>query len=529
MTASLLAELAPLPPGVASLLDSFSHGHPGVTLRLWAAGDGERLRLYPAEEAAGAAALTAAPRARALRLPDSPGLELEVAGGDVAEPEIAFLAHAVGLALGHEREARSAARELAERYEEINLLYSISEILGSVLSLEDAASRILHEVADVMGARRASLWVYTPASNQLYLAACVGAEGLGGPIPVDHPTSVTARVFRERQPLNLERGSPWPRGTRLEPQPHGQEAFLSVPINYTPPEGGTRTVGVITLVGGTSHERFHASDLKLLTAVASQVGAALETQRLVQESLRQERLLQEMELAHDLQLKLLPATAVFPGPAQVAAHCAPADSVGGDFYQLFRLSGERLGAVIGDVSGHGFSAALMMAMTLSAVAIYAQEGGPPAEVLRRVHAALADELQTTETYLTLFYGVIDPAAGRIVYANAGHPHAFIVRRGGEVVRLAATNPPLGTLPRAQYTEGDARWERGDDLLCLFTDGLAEAFAGAGGIGDEASLLAEVLALRERPPAEIVARLFALAENAPWAGPPDDRSALLVRA
>src|SRR5690606_31848487 len=106
------------------------------------------------------------------------------------------------------------------------------------------------------------------------------------------------------------------------------ETFLSVPIRYTPPAGEARTVGVINLIGRRHGGRFTASDQKLLSAIASQVGAALENNRLIQASLRQERLAREMELAHNLQLKLLPAVDKFDG-ARVAARVEPAQSVGG--------------------------------------------------------------------------------------------------------------------------------------------------------------------------------------------------------
>ena len=223
-----------------------------------------------------------------------------------------------------------------------------------------------------------------------------------------------------------ERGALLPTVPRLEPRPSGREAFLSVPINYTPPNGTTRTVGVITLVGRRTNVRFTAGDSRLLSAIASQIGAALETQRLVRDSLRQERLMRELELAHDLQLKLLPDPSSFEGEHNIAARCVPAESVGGDFYQLFRLSGDRLGVMIGDVSSHGFAAALIMALTMSAAAIHASEEESPGEVLRRVHRTLVTELETTEMYLTLFYGVIDPGLGRLTFANAGHALAFKV-------------------------------------------------------------------------------------------------------
>src|SRR5690606_12067554 len=198
------------------------------------------------------------------------------------------------------------------------------------------------------------------------------------------------------------------------------------------------------------------------------------------------------------QLKLLPDPDTFDAPIGVAARCVPADSVGGDFYQLFRLPGDRVGFMIGDVSSHGFSAALIMALTMSAVGIHAPESGSPAEVLRRVHRALIDELESTEMYMSLFYAVLDLNAGQLVYANAGHPHAFRITAAGEATRLGATDPPLGILPRDEYGEGVIEWTAGEDLLLLFTDGLSDAFATEpSGRSGEAMLIDEVLKARGR--------------------------------
>jgi phosphoserine phosphatase RsbU/P len=314
---------------------------------------------------------------------------------------------------------------------------------------------------------------------------------------------------------------------RLEPRPHGREAFVSVPINYTPPNGTARTVGVITLVGRRSNVRFNAGDVRLLSAIASQVGAALETQRLVRESLRQERMVRELELAHDLQLKLLPDSSSFEAPPEIAARCVPAESVGGDFYQLFRLSNDRLGLMIGDVSSHGFSAALIMALTLSAAGIYAQESGPPGDVLRRVRRALIKELESTEMYLTLFYGVLDPTAGQLVYSNAGHPHAFRIGSRGDAERLGATDPPLGMVATDRFGEASVRWDVRGDLLCLFTDGLSDAYRSRSGSG-ESALIADAVKRRAQPLESIVEHLFRVTSQTTMGIPPDDRTALLVR-
>lgn len=523
---STMSDTAPLPAAITSLIDAFATTHHCTDVKVWSRNGSGWTCVYPRADVVYQESTNG--NRTPLELPDGGELQIEVTGGEARETDVRFLSDAIRQSLSYEREARSAARELSERYEEINLLYFISEILASVLSVPDAAHWILSEVADVLGARRASLWVYRAEDNKLHLAAAVGEDGLTGPIQVDDPDSATAWVFREKQPLNIERGGQHNRPKVLEPRPQDREAFLSVPINYTPPEGGTRTVGVITLVGRKSNVRFSAGDARLLAAIASQVGAALETQRLVQESLKQERMVRELELAHDLQLKLLPDSTKFNGVHEVAARCKPAESVGGDFYQLFRLPGDRLGVMIGDVSGHGFSAALIMALTMSAAAIYAQESAPPAAVLQRVHQVLIKELESTEMYLTLFYCVLDPVAGQLTYANAGHPHAFRISADGTVKRLSATDPPLGMSTFEEYGEDHVAWRRGEDLLALFTDGLSDAFCAKSGVGGEKNLIAEVVANRDRAPDQILDHLFATADGGTLSVPPDDRTAVLVR-
>jgi phosphoserine phosphatase RsbU/P len=505
-----------LPRPVHEVLEDFRRLYRGA--RVWARADDE---WRPLEGEGGP------PGECAVEVPGA-GLRLELpgAGAEHAVAVAGFLAATLARATRHDDEIRSFSREMAERYEEINLLYSISEILGSIISLEAAAGTILGEVSSIMGASRAALWVADAEGEQLKLAAAVGGDGVRGPIAVDDPCSLTATVFREGRPVILAPGEAYVRrGCDRERDASVRGSFLSVPVSYTPPEGEARAVGVINLIGRSADEGFSAGDIKLLSAIASQIGAAVENNRLIAESLSQERMVREMELAHDLQLKLLPPLEQFDGYAQVAARCVPAESVGGDFYHLFRLPGGRLGVLIGDVSSHGFGAALIMALTMSAVAIHASEGDAPAEVLRRTHRALIDELETTEMYLTLFYGVIDPGAGMITYANAGHTHAWRIPAEGDPKRLETTDPPFGIVDRETYSEATVAWAAGRDLLFLCTDGLSDSL-GRGQTAGEKLLLQTAAAARAEAPEQIVRRIFALVGEA--TAPPDDRTAVLVR-
>jgi sigma-B regulation protein RsbU (phosphoserine phosphatase) len=205
-------------------------------------------------------------------------------------------------------------------------------------------------------------------------------------------------------------------------------------------------------------------------------------------------------------MKLLPDATVVAPEATVAARVVPAESVGGDFYNLFPLGAGRTGVMIGDVSGHGYRAALIMALTMSAAAIHAQATADPGAMLRALFASVSGELATTEMYLSAFYGIVDRSAGMIRYANAGHPHAFVLGAQGPPERLAAINPPIGMVPIAATT-AERPWRAGSDLLVLFTDGVSDARGPDGERLGEGRVLDTIQRDRALPPNEILDRVF----------------------
>ncbi len=421
-------------------------------------------------------------------------------------------------------EVEHAANELAERYEEINLLYTTSEILGRTVSLEEAAATILHEISETVGARRASILVHEEVGGTLQVVAALGVAGAATPaIDLGDECSVSANVFRSRKSMIAEDGEM----LCDQEQSYRRGTMLSVPIMWTGPDGA-RPLGVVNLSDRRSGQPFSAGDQKLVEAIATQIGTAIQNARLVSASLNQQRLVYEMSLAHDLQMKLLPATSVVAPEAEVAARVLPAESVGGDFYHLFRLGGRRTGVMIGDVSSHGYRAALIMALAMSASAIHAQTTIDAAETLAALLASLRDELESTEMFITVFYGVIDPTVGVLRYANTGHPHAFVITADGTVSRLPALDPPLGMT--TGRPDGASRpWRRGSDLLLLFTDGVSDAQNDAGVRLGEQPVLDIVLQHRTEPTAMILDRVFeALSAHVGESPRPDDLALVIVR-
>jgi phosphoserine phosphatase RsbU/P len=456
-----------------------------------------------------------------LDTPDGPALIAAMPGprrawlivGPCANPavdlltQIQFLLPVVSQFVQAGLEVEHAANELAERYEEINLLYTISEILGRTVSLEDATGRILREISETVGARKAAVLVFDARARALVAVAAVGGSSESvPPIPISDEFSVSARVYRTCHPLILDpEQMTWDGESAFR-----KGAMLSVPIMWTSPRGGAEPLGVVNLSDRRSGQPFTAGDQKLISAIATQIGTAIQNARLVRESLDQQRLRQEMQLAHDLQMRLLPNVETVAPTAKVAARVVPAESVGGDLYNLFRLGPGKTGVMIGDVSGHGYQAALIMALAMSASAIHAQSTTDPGETLSALYSTLRDELATTEMYVSIFYGVVDRNAGRLRYANAGHPHAFLIPKNGKVERLPALDPPLG-MSATGPTGASRPWTTGD-LLLLFTDGVSDARDADGNRLGEEKVVEAARTHREEEPARVMDRIFALLEQ-----------------
>ena len=442
------------------------------------------------------------------------------------EAYLKFLSPVVAQYLQAALEVEHAANELAERYEEINLLYTISEILGRTVTLEEAAATILIEISETVGARRAAILVYDEASDTLHAAAVLGAPLSEAPrIVVSDPESVSARVFRTQHSVIVDAGEQEYDAERT----YRRGGMLSVPIMWTAPDG-SEPLGVVNLSDRRSGQQFSAGDQKLVAAIATQIGTAIQNARLVRQSLAQQQLAQEMQLAHDLQMRLLPSATVVAPEAEVAARVLPAESVGGDFYHLFRLGPSRTGVMIGDVSSHGYRAALIMALAMSATAIHAQASSDPARTVDNLLYSLGDELSSTEMFITAFYGVIDRATGELRYANTGHPHAFLVRGDdGSVVRLGALDPPLGMMVDSPL-ERTVPWASGDDLLLLFTDGISDARDGTGARLGENIVLETVAQHRREPVERILQRVFErVADHAGDVPRNDDQTLVILRS
>ena len=235
-------------------------------------------------------------------------------------------------------------------------------------------------------------------------------------------------------------------------------------------------VGLLSLGPRRSEQGYASDDKALLVSLATQAAPALRVAQLVRqqraEARERERIAQELKVARLIQQTLLPRELpAVPGWA-ITPYYEPAREVGGDFYDFVPLSDGRLGLVIADVTDKGVPAALVMAMTRSVLRAAATRLESPGAVLARVNEMLVPDIPPN-MFVTCFYAVLDPASGRLHFANAGHDVPYWRTADGAVHELRACGMPLGLMEGMVYEEGEAQLGAGDHLL-LYSDGLVEA-------------------------------------------------------
>jgi serine phosphatase RsbU (regulator of sigma subunit)/anti-sigma regulatory factor (Ser/Thr protein kinase) len=239
-------------------------------------------------------------------------------------------------------------------------------------------------------------------------------------------------------------------------------------------------IGTLNLGPRLSEQDYSSDDKRLLATLAAQAAPAIRVAQLVREqaaeAAERERYAQEMKVAQLIQQQFLPRQLPKLPEWQVAAYYGPARVVGGDFYDFIDLDEGRIGLVVGDVTDKGVPAALLMARTHSILRAEAPRLVAPGAVLARANDLLAAEMPE-RMFVTCLYMVLEPATGRVVYANAGHNLPY-VRTADGVVEFRATGMPLGLMPGMAYEERTSHIGRGDSVL-LYSDGIVEAHDPAG--------------------------------------------------
>ncbi len=440
-------------------------------------------------------------------------------------------------------ELEASNRVLVQRTEVLMSLQELGQALITSSDLRELAGRVCRRASELCGADLAVLYLRRAGGEQegADTAEVLAVRGWS-------PDAIGQRleagqVFGREKDARVTRFMQAPPGFHIETPANGaEESKITIKMGLRVPlMAQEHPVGVM-IVQSTQKEVFNQGEMALLQTFANQAALAVQRAGLVDELraklieleaaqaelVTKERIERELELARQVQQSMLPHSFPdVPGYA-LSARNEPARQVGGDFYDVILLDEDHFGLVVADVADKGMPAALYMALTRSLLLAEARRAASPIEALRSVNHLLL-ELGELNGFVSVFYGVVDRAAGDMVYVRAGHERPLLLREG-EIRPLPGDGMVLGLLESEalNLTEERVLLRTGDRLI-LYTDGLTDVADAQGKFLGLQKLQPVLLEHAGKSAEEICQSIFdALSDYRGVAEPFDDMTLLVLQ-
>ncbi len=358
--------------------------------------------------------------------------------------------------------------QMRQRINELTVVYNVTTMLAAARNLENVLQRTVEMVCDAMETKAASLRLVDADKDELVIKAVHNlskeyldkGKVLLSTAEIDR-TALSSKGYEYAPVFAEDPRTQYPEEARRE----GIVSMLSVGMRYK-----GKSIGVLR-VYTDAPRTFSQFQIDLMKAIAAQAAVAIENARLAEESVATQALERQIQMAAQVQQRMIPQTPpTLPG-VEFAATYVPHFDLGGDFYDFIPLPYDNVGLVIADVSGKGLPASLTMAAVRAALRAQVDNVYYLYEVMRRINLMICRDNKVGE-FVTLFYGVLDATNRRFTYCNAGHPSALILR-DGQIIELSSENMVLGVDPTEQYVQRVVDLQSGD-LLLLYTDGLMDA-------------------------------------------------------
>jgi len=356
-----------------------------------------------------------------------------------------------------------------------NLLALISKVGVTLLAsatLNETLEQIVSLVFEAVPADRCLLMMRDDANEELRVAVARLRDRVGEVGEIRVSRNVMDEVIMRGKSVLTSDAQHDPRFASGTVVLQGVRSVLAVPLGVA-----EKVFGIIYADSPIAEGRFTEDHLKVLTTLASVAAIRVENARLVEARFQQERLKRELQLAMEIQQRFQPTTSPQVAGYEFQGISFPCYEIGGDYYDFIPRADGRLVIALGDVSGKGTAAALLMSSLHAA--IHAQTGSHDSlvETISAVNNYLAANIPPNR-FVTLFYAELDPESGALSFLNAGHNPPLIVHAAGTVEQLAAGGLPLGIRTNADYREGRTQLQLGD-VLVIYSDGVTEAASPSG--------------------------------------------------
>ena len=436
---------------------------------------------------------------------------LGVLGLDTERAKVRLQAEANLLSqLAHlERDLNSMAAELIDTRDQLLALYNLTEATRHYVGIDETLERLAYETAKLVKAESAFLIVDLPQRPRLkayYPSKMLDDETL---------TSCLGMMQASKQPFLSTRD------TVSDDPPY--RSLLLVPMQVR--QSKTAVLGVMNKLG----DDFMSPDVKMAKAIADYAGAQIENVLLFQASVEQTKLQTEMELAQQVQLHLLPRKPPHVAGLDLWAATKPASQVGGDFYDFIVTSDQPFAFAIGDISGKGMPAALLMAMTRTVLRtkLNAVPMPSPEDIIGLSNEELYDDFTEVSMFATVCLGQYFSETQTLVYANAGHSPVIYCPAQGKAALLEADGTAMGILP-VSFSRNQTIQLHPGDVFLLGTDGLNEATNEQNEMFGCERLLALVAMLADKSAEEIAHGIYTAVREFGTGELQDDQTLLILK-
>src|SRR5437588_1768213 len=350
-----------------------------------------------------------------------------------------------------------------DEMDHLRTLVEASKLINSSIEPDALFASILTVARNELHVDRGTLWFVDEEKKGIWTK-------VAGEFRATRPigTGIAGTVVATGDPIILHDAYADPRFDRSADQKSGYrtQSMLCVPIRNR----SRKIVGALQLLNKTDGA-FGTADLDFLSSISEHMAIAMENATLHMELLEKQRMEEELKLGREIQSRLLPTPPIDVMDTDLAALSVPCYEVGGDYYDFIELPDGDLGLAIGDVSGKGVSAALIMSSVQAALRVAAPIEDDLARLVARLNA-LIFRSATGRKYATFFFARYTPSTGVLRYVNAGHNPPYIIA-GTVLTEIRSTGRPIGLLPESSYSEGTIELPPGSTLF-LYTDGLNEA-------------------------------------------------------
>ena len=400
-----------------------------------------------------------------------------------------------GGALARRVERRIDKAFFRQAYDARRILEKLVQQTRAAASRDELASLLEAEIVDAFHPRHAAVYLQA-RTGALEIAR--GPDEMPGQLAPDH--ALLRTIARHGQPWTVPDAPRADIGPALRLGTFEPECFVPL-LNRR-----ADLIGLLVLGPRLSEEPYSRDDRRLLASVAGQAGLVLESLMLAEEMVEridaERRAAQEVAIAGEVQRRLLPQKAVAMATVECAGGCRQARTVGGDYYDFLDLGPGQLGLVLGDVSGKGLYAALLMVnLQANLRSLSARAAGDLVSVLKSVNRSFCESTAGNH-FATLFVGHYDDCTRRLRYANCGHCPPVLLRAGGDVERLPVTGNAVGMFDPWTCEVRELDLEPGD-VLAIFSDGVTDAMNASGEEFGEAELLAALRACRTAPASTVL--------------------------